>query len=382
MPHGVADSAEAWGAALQRERARLVHLCLHLTHDQEAAEDLAQETLLKAWVNLHQLRDQERFAQWLSAIARSECWHWVQSQQRPSLRSLPHGRDSLPLPPNWAEEMSDEVDLAADLERKERAAFLDRALALLPSTTRTILVERYVCQSPQATIAARLGMSEGAIKVRAHRGKRALRRILATTFGPETASWHLSTPDTLEWQETRIWCPICGRQRLVGRFATGKTALTLRCPTCHSRPGGVFAHTESEELFRDISGFKPALTRMLTTTGAAFRHGRCLCGGPQTLLRVGLEDAPLRLHCAESTCLRCHRVSRTSLPWLVLASPEGQRFWRENPRIHVLPEHEVEAAGGAALVTSLQSLTGQARLDVVSTRQTFAMISVTGAPRT
>ena len=380
MPHTtVVDNPEAWGDAFERERARLVRLCLHLTHDSEAAEDLVQETLVKAWVHLHQLHDQDRYAQWLSAIARRECRGWVQNHQRQFVGSFPHARDATPLLPTRVEEIADEYDLEVELEHKELAELLDRALALLPLTTRTVLMESYFRQSPLAAIATRLSMSEGAVKITVHRGKLALRRLLVTELWQDTVSWSLCPPGILDWQETRIWCPICGRYRLLGRFTKSKTDLTLRCPACHSRSGDMFAHAESGEIFRGISGFKPALTRLLTTTVTAFRQGSCSCGGALTLLRVGLEDTPLRLHCADIACGLCHRVSHISLPWLVLASREGQRFWRQNPRIRLLPEREVEVAGCAALVTSFQSVTGQARFDVVSRRQTFARISMVGA---
>jgi hypothetical protein len=45
-----------------------------------------------------------------------------------------------------------------------------------------------------------------------------------------------------------------------------------------------------------------------------------------------------------------------------------------------LPERELEAAGGPALVTSYESITGGARLDVVNARHAFEIISIHGAP--
>jgi hypothetical protein len=49
-------------------------------------------------------------------------------------------------------------------------------------------------------------------------------------------------------------------------------------------------------------------------------------------------------------------------------------------RIHALPEREVEAAGRPAVVTSFESLTSQARLDIVCTRDTYEVLHVHGAP--
>jgi DNA-directed RNA polymerase specialized sigma24 family protein len=43
--------------ALPAEHARLVRLCTHLTGDRDAADDLAQETLIEAWRQQHKLVD-------------------------------------------------------------------------------------------------------------------------------------------------------------------------------------------------------------------------------------------------------------------------------------------------------------------------------------
>ncbi|HSH83264.1 MAG TPA: sigma-70 region 4 domain-containing protein, partial [Herpetosiphonaceae bacterium] len=61
-------------------------------------------------------------------------------------------------------------------------------LALLPPTTRSALVARYVLELPQAEISSRLGVSEGAVEARLHRGKLALRRVLAAELREEAAA--------------------------------------------------------------------------------------------------------------------------------------------------------------------------------------------------
>src|SRR5262252_5873402 len=76
----------AHDAALFAERGRLVRLCACLTGDWDAAEDLAQETLVEAWRALEKLRDPDGLAPWLSAIARNVCKRW----QRQRGRDLAH----------------------------------------------------------------------------------------------------------------------------------------------------------------------------------------------------------------------------------------------------------------------------------------------------
>src|SRR3712207_5860250 len=68
--------------ALQNERGRLVGLCARITGDVDAAEDLAQETLLEAWRNVHKVHDPSGYGAWLSAIARNVCLRWRHKQGR------------------------------------------------------------------------------------------------------------------------------------------------------------------------------------------------------------------------------------------------------------------------------------------------------------
>jgi hypothetical protein len=75
-------------------------------------------------------------------------------------------------------------------------------------------------------------------------------------------------------------------------------------------------------------------------------------------------------------CAACNSGSWDMLEALVLALPQGQRFWREHPRIRALPQREVEAAGRAALVAGFESVSAAARFEVVVARDTYAVISI------
>jgi RNA polymerase sigma-70 factor (ECF subfamily) len=82
MAFQVAENAGAWDLALHAERARLVHLCAYLTGNNDAAEDLAQETLVEAWRHAHKLHDPSGRDRWLAAIARNVCRRWLRARGR------------------------------------------------------------------------------------------------------------------------------------------------------------------------------------------------------------------------------------------------------------------------------------------------------------
>ena len=63
-----------------------------------------------------------------------------------------------------------------------------------------------------------LGDNHGSLKKRVERGKLALKRVLTTDLRAEALSFGLIASGAESWQETRNWCPGCGRHRLEGRF--------------------------------------------------------------------------------------------------------------------------------------------------------------------
>lgn len=379
-------------AMLASERARLVGLCAHLTGDAAVAEDLAQETCLEAWRHMHKQRDPTVRASWLSGIARNVCLRWARSRGR-ALHGLADRRSGdILAEPDLCEEPATDVGLEVELERDELARLLDRALALLPPATRRVLIESYVHESPQAEVAARLGVSEGAVAMRLRRGKLALRRVLTYERRSDTASYSISVPGLDGWQETSLWCSVCGQRRLVGRVTRAPITLTLRCPVCCRDPG--VNHTQGAVAARpDGSISYPAAQARLSAAahryfrrGLAERMAPCAVCGHPTTVRLALPPGASTLppddgHGIHVYCAACGALSWTTLAGLALCLPESQHFWREHRRIRTLPPRSVEVAGRAALVTRFESIAGRVALDVIHARETYEVLAVHGTPR-
>jgi RNA polymerase sigma factor (sigma-70 family) len=356
------------------ERAGLVRFCARLTGDPDAAEDLAQQALIEAWRHGGSLREPSARGAWLRRIARNVCAGWARRRGRELAREL--GR--------LGEEVEDvaaagQSDVEAELERAELVELLDRAMALLAPAMRAVLVQRYVEETPQREIAARLGVSEGAVEARLQRGKLALRRVLTTRF-PEEASAHGLGAAEEGWRETRIWCPRCGERRWLGRWSDDGLGVQFRCPGC-SRPGGA-DHVTSAAVLGGVKGFRPALTRILRDTRAL--HGRAVdsaappcpgCGAPTQVGRrlEGSEGPGLA-----ARCRGCGSAYERDATALVLALPEGERFWRGHPRVRTHLAAPVEAGGGAAAAVELRARDGAARLGVLFSLTTSAVLGIEG----
>ena len=377
---------------LPSERERLVRLCAHLSGNVDVAEDLAQETLFEAWRHREKLYDLQGHAQWLSSIARNVCHRWMRSHGREAARLVSFNDNGAISAPSLEDRLVDEVDLELELERGELAHLLDQAMALLPPETRAILIERYINELPQAEVAARLGLTENLVAVRLHRGKLALRRVLSNELSQEMNSYGLCERSHDTWQKTAIWCPCCGQQRLLGRLSLSPRELVLRCPDCDSSPDASLVHHTVYSLdyagLADVQGYKRALSKVMTWANGYYRSGlvdrtvTCMKCGRAAALQMGLPpDMPLSVrkrHGVHVTCV-CQPSNFSTLDGFALHLPEGRRFWQEHPRIHMLPEGEVEVDGRAAFLISFESVTENARFDVIFEQDTFEVIHVSPA---
>lgn len=374
------------------DRARLVRFCLRLTGEAGAAEDLAQETLLRAWQHLEQLRDPERRDAWLKTIARNLHRRTLRDRS-PAHRSL----DQLDLDPGSGGDASGPdrpiqvdagVDLEVELDRHDLATLLDRAMALLPVETRQVLVERFVEETPLAETARRLGLSEGAVAMRLSRGKLALRRVLVTAFPDGLESYGIDPrPESPAWKATRIWCPWCGCHRLEGILARDLGVFRLCCPAC-----GQLNNSQWLALFRGTAGHRAALARLLAWSDRLYQHsqdhltvpchgcGALLalrknlhgCGALPALPKGLVGDQPVISY----YCPRCRGETWNSQYWNVLGLPEARRFWHDNPRMSRLPDRAIECQGHPAIATGFVSRTGNGRLEVVYARGSLRVLKI------
>ncbi len=157
-----------------------------ILQDQSEAEDVAQETVLKAFRNLHQFRGDAKFGTWLITIALNEARMRLRSRQRARMESLGSSADEetdyVPIQlRDWREIPSQA------LERQELRQALARALASLDEKYREVLVLRDVQLLNVAETAAILGISPGNVKVRLLRARLQMRDRLVTELG----GWHL-----------------------------------------------------------------------------------------------------------------------------------------------------------------------------------------------
>lgn len=386
MPDQIADHNLSLAALVAEQRPRLVNLCAYITGSRGAAEDLAQATLLEAWRNRSKLADPRGTTKWLSVVARHVCLRWLRAEGRQA--PYRQGTDDTLEPELDLENLpADAPDLEIELEHDELAELLDRALAQLPVATRQALIHKYVLDMPQAEIAARLGLSEGAVEARLQRGKLSLHRLLQTDLRAEANAFGLCATPADRWQVTRLWCPICGRHKLYGQLPRDGQDFQLHCPTCSWEPNAYFAQTQRLPEFEGVRGFKATLNRfsayMYGYLQPGLRGGRLACRRCGQGLPLNRELPPhvpaypgLSRRGVSLKCPACGLASHSDIYGLALDTPDATEFWREHRRIHTEPEQPLEAEGRPAWRVRFQSQTAAAQLDVVLAQDSYEVLRI------
>jgi RNA polymerase sigma-70 factor (ECF subfamily) len=165
---------------LIRPVERSIYLMLYsILKNETDAEDAAQETVIKVFLNLAQFRGDSQFKTWVLSIARNEGLGRIRKTDRLKEDSLEAevdevSRGATPLAlTDWREVPSEA------LERQELGVLLREAVNRLPEIYRNVLILRDIEEMDGRETAIALGISEGAAKVRLHRARTILQRELA-----------------------------------------------------------------------------------------------------------------------------------------------------------------------------------------------------------
>ncbi len=369
-----------------QEWTRLVRLCATLTNNMGIAEDLAQETMVEAWQHKHTLRNTEKQSQWLSGIARNVCLRWLRTRERERAHLVRFEGYTEQDTSTLEETLVDDYDIEVELERKELIELLDRAMALLPAESRTVLVKRYVEESPLAEVAAQLGTNTSAVAMRLQRGKLALRKVLTHEMSQEISPYSTYTTDG--WEQTPLWCYHCGQHRLLGKRNSSEGELLLKCPSCSPGTDELISQNYLP-ILKGLKGYKPLLSRLMLWCNSYYRSGLsnettlCIkCGGATFTKLFSPEDMPVGFRGTgrgvSIVCTLCAASYNTLLAPLILESPEGQRFLQAYPRLRMLPEQYVETNGRNAIIIRYESISSNTRFTTVSALDTYEVLHIDG----
>ena len=168
-----AGDTDAFASLLDRYRRMVEIVSARVVKDHSAVDDLVQEATLTAFLSLRELRDPERFGAWLCGIALNLCRSYLRGLHSDMPLDLVGGS-------SVANDQADsDGDPASIFEEKELRARVLAAVVELPPGTKSATLLFYYRQMSVREIAAGLGISVGAVRVRLNRARERLKLQLA-----------------------------------------------------------------------------------------------------------------------------------------------------------------------------------------------------------
>ena len=148
---------------------RLKKFITRLVKDEWVAEDLIQETFIRVQKNLDRVREPSKVSSWIFRIAYNLCQDHFKSRKKDSHDALkPKG-----MPSPFVE-----ITAHKELEQQEMGACVQEQIHLLPESQRIVLILFDLMGFNHTEIANILDISNENAKVRLHRARKGLKKIL------------------------------------------------------------------------------------------------------------------------------------------------------------------------------------------------------------
>jgi RNA polymerase sigma-70 factor (ECF subfamily) len=179
---------------MRRYNQRIYRVVYTILRNDAEAEDVMQETYLRAYQHLRDFAGDSKFSTWLTKIAVYEALARVRSRARSTQSKIKSDADLDPMDSL----RSDARDPEKQTYDRELKVVLERAIDALPDHYRSVFVLRVIEGLDVNETAAALDLGVEAVKTRLHRGRALLRKELEQRAGivaPSIFPFHLSRCD-------------------------------------------------------------------------------------------------------------------------------------------------------------------------------------------
>lgn len=164
----------AFAALCERHSDKITRTIYRVTRNWHDAEDVLQDSFLKAFVHLNTFEGRSSFSSWLTRIALNSALMSLRKKRGVEI-PIDHTRHDVEIWQTWEPRNLKENPENGYIER-ERAELLKKAILRLPPIFREVIQLRQAQDCSTREIAQALGISVPAAKTRLHRATTALRR--------------------------------------------------------------------------------------------------------------------------------------------------------------------------------------------------------------
>ena len=158
---------DQYALLVDRYKSMAYNVAYRILGEEDTAKDMAQEGFISAYTSLEAFQYGSRFSSWLYRIVVNKCKDHLKT-----------AREAAPLDDFSEIIPSREGTPEKAASARQEGAALRRALCTLPAEYRDVLVMKHVEGLDYGEISDVLGVGVNALKVRAHRGREMLRKLL------------------------------------------------------------------------------------------------------------------------------------------------------------------------------------------------------------
>ncbi len=163
---------EAFGDLVRRYQGSVFNVCYRLLGERREAEDLAQETFIRAYRRLETFDEARPFGPWIRRVAANLCYNHLKRNRLVQVE-LDEERDTAPEAARSFPERSQ--------ERRETYEEIQTAVLGLPPAYRAVIELRHYQEMSYTEISDALGISMSQVKSHLFRGRKALAQRLTST---------------------------------------------------------------------------------------------------------------------------------------------------------------------------------------------------------
>ena len=170
----------AFGFLVDSYKGMVFSLAFKMIKNREEAEEVSQDTFIKAYKNLSKFKGDSKFSTWLYRIAYHACLDCIK-------KSKQH-HHSFEINEITFNQIKSVENVLEGIERKERAEIMNDCLLKLPEEERSIIWMFYYDELSLKEIIEVTQLSEANIKVKLHRARKKLLTIVEKNVEPEIVS--------------------------------------------------------------------------------------------------------------------------------------------------------------------------------------------------
>ncbi|UXX77678.1 RNA polymerase sigma factor [Reichenbachiella carrageenanivorans] len=147
----------------ERHEQTILKKCKSYVKDDDTAEDLCQEILIKVFLKLKDFRGEARFSTWLFAIVHNTCMDYLRKNKKSQVLKV--------ITEKMADEVAEMIEGVDEIPEALSIQILEELLELISPEEKMLLLLKYKEKHPIKDIQQSLGLSESAVKMRLKRAR-------------------------------------------------------------------------------------------------------------------------------------------------------------------------------------------------------------------